>query len=203
MSLTRYSCRVIFIASCLLAWRLSPELSGQENRTTNAQGESQKTVGDAKPNLLTGRFVIDGEPAERKRIDANYGAHALLKSLPVGALEETLIVGEDRGIANVFVYVRSKDIPFDKPQERKAPTKVSVVKGQFSPHALAVQSPRKLLFENSAEAPINVRTQFLNNVNQNRVVATGQNFEIALKPEKIPVQYNCDIYPWMHGWILV
>ena len=43
----------------------------------------------------------------------------------------------------------------------------------------------------------------MNNVNQNRVVATGQSFEIALKPEKIPVQYNCDIYPWMHGWILV
>ena len=80
--------------------------------------------------------------------------------------DESLVVGKDRGIANIFVYMRGKNIPnvatvdsvphhFDEQRGMTVPDKykgppatLSYRKGRYEPHALAFEWPRQLVLRN-------------------------------------------------------
>ncbi len=176
-----------------------PQTDGQANPKA-----AERPAAKTNSNCLVGRFVYDGDPPERKKISAvREAAHALLPSLPADARIETLLVDKNKGIANVFVYVRSKDVPFDKTKASKDTVRVHVADGQFSPHAMTLQSSQTLHVENTLKKPINFRSRFWVNENVNFLIIVGGEHRTQLKPEPIPVRYSCDIYPWMHCWMLV
>jgi len=72
---------------------------------------------EAKWGDLLGRFVYDGKPPERKKLkvdkDLEYTAKLDLR-------DESLMVGPDGGLGNVYVYLRTAKVPVSPELEAAA-----------------------------------------------------------------------------------
>ncbi len=119
-------------------------------------------------------------------------------------LSEELLVSDDGGIANVFVYlekppagfkteVPSETIPFDQ-------------KGcVFLTHALVCQVGQTLKVLNDDGVTHNTRTVPQKNTGENFTVGKGERAGLTLiykKPESIPVTVKCDLHAWMSAYHL-
>ncbi len=119
-------------------------------------------------------------------------------------VSEELLVGDDGGIANVFVYLEkpppgfklaapSETIPFDQ-------------KGcVFLTHALICQVGQTIKVLNDDGVTHNTRTVPLRNTGENFTVGKGERAGLTLiykKPESIPVTVKCDLHAWMSAYHL-
>jgi len=153
---------------------------------------------------LKGRFVFGGDaptPAELKA-DKDIevcGKHKLTA--------EELVVGADRGVANVVVYVRDKDV-------KVHPDLVAAAKGEspvldnkdcrFEPHVVFVQTGQKFVVKNSDSIGHNSNIATVKNPPSNNLIPAGGEASMTFSTdEAIPAQVTCNIHPWMKGWVLV
>jgi hypothetical protein len=154
---------------------------------------------------VKGRIVYVGDAPEQPRIEVPANIE-YCKDHEI--VDESLIVNaENKGIKNVFIYVRSeKRIA---PELKDAPAEKAVIDQKFChfiPHAQVIRveqglevlsddpirhnthtvpSPRNPLFNEAIEA--NLRE--------------GRNVPLK-RPENVPFQVKCDIHPWMSAWVL-
>ena len=75
---------------------------------------------------LVGRFEYDGAAPERKRLTVDKDVDCCGK---FDIRDETLMVGEDRGLMNTFVYVRSRGVTI-------SPATVTILITSFDPRSL-------------------------------------------------------------------
>ena len=120
-----------------------------------------------------------------------------------GPLEETLIVGENNGIANVFVYVK-------KGYERKeypAPEKPAVldqVGCMFRPRIQGVMVGQELVMKNGDPVLHNVRAMSFRNRPFNIAQpANSPDRTKAFTRKEKAVTIACDLHPWMKAVVFV
>ena len=154
-----------------------------------------------------GKIVLDGDAPElaplAKADDEN------LKDKEVCGMgdvpDESLVVGEGNGIANVFVYLRRAPKGF-----KSEPPAEAVILDQkgcvFTPHVALIQAGQKVLVRSSDAIQHNVHTFPARNQGANVLIKPNDQEGIELdysRAESEPIQVKCDIHAWMASYHLI
>jgi hypothetical protein len=130
--------------------------------------------------------------------------------------EDWIINPTNKGIKNVFVWIRpagaAKDDPFPKDKihpNLKMPAKAQEVIDQpccrFIPHTLAAREGQTLLIKNSAEVAHNSKWESSNNGAYNPILPSKGQFQIPkpLVAESGVITLQCSIHPWMKAHVRI
>lgn len=167
-----------------------------------AAGATPTRAADAWANL-SGRFVLDGKAPAKKPINPDKDQTVCGK---VPLFDESLVLADDGGIANVVIYVSTKKvkihpdfaahdsdkIPFDNKDCR------------FEPHVAGIWLSQTLLLKNSDPVGHNSNLTPLLNPAFNQLIPTGGEAEYKFtKAERVPVKVACNVHSWMVGYVVV
>jgi RNA polymerase sigma factor (sigma-70 family) len=138
------------------------------------------------------------------------------KQLGPPVYEDTLVNADNRGLANVIVYLRpdsddrKAEFPADKIHPDLAKPKpidhtVFAAGGQFAPRVLAVRAGDRVTFENRLPVPTNVRYDSSNAESTFNVLLGREmtHTSKALVAGQTPDHFTSTIYPWMRGFVRV
>jgi plastocyanin len=153
---------------------------------------------------IKGRFVFKGDAPAAAELKADKdvevcGKHKLLA--------EELVVGADKGIQNVVVFVRDKGVKVNP--ELAAAAKSQKVeldnKGcRFEPHVVFVQTGQELVIKNSDTVGHNSNVATIKNPASNTLIPAGGQSPVKFAVEEaIPAGVTCNIHPWMKAWVVV
>lgn len=153
---------------------------------------------------IKGRFLYGGDAPTAAEIKADKdvevcGKHKLLN--------EELAIGTDKGVANVVVFVRDKDVKVH-PDAAAAAKAAKVVLDnkdcRFQPHVVAVHTAQPLIIKNSDTVGHNSNVATIKNPPSNSLIPAGGESSIPFANEEaIPAQVTCNIHPWMKAWVVV
>jgi plastocyanin len=115
---------------------------------------------------------------------------------------------ETRGLANVLVWLEPVYLPTPPrdPHGSMDPAVMDQRDHEFVPRLLAVRSGQSVRFSNSDPANHNVRTTSPQRTNTFNVYTPREGFYLhhfVSDPQQRPVRVECDIHPWMRGWVYV
>jgi plastocyanin len=152
---------------------------------------------------IKGRFLYGGDPTPPGALKADKdvevcGKHKLLS--------EELVVGADKGIANVVVYVRDKGVKVhpDAGSAAKTPVELDNKDCRFSPHVAVVQTGQPLVIKNSDSVGHNSNVAATKNAPSNSLIPAGDKATLQFANEEtLPAQVTCNIHPWMKAWVVV
>jgi hypothetical protein len=162
---------------------------------------------------VKGQIIWGGaEVPKRMALDLkeNPDKVACLKNGPL--LDEVWVVNpKNKGLRHTFVWLQApkgSELPIH-PDLRDIKEK-KVVMDQpvcmFIPHALALREGQVLVAKNSAAVAHNFKWSGHPEVNPgNNVLLPPSTEKIIddLKADRIPVSIECNIHPWMRGWVRV
>ena len=152
---------------------------------------------------IKGRFTFGGTAPAATELKADKDVEVCGKHKLVA---EELVVGGDKGIANVVVYVRDKGVKVNPELADAAKQKVVLDNKdcRFEPHVAFVQTGQDFVIKNSDTVGHNSNVATVKNPPSNNLIPAGG--ESAVKftsDEAIPAQVTCNIHPWMKAWVLV
>jgi plastocyanin len=155
----------------------------------------------APAGKLAGKVRFEGERPEKKplAIEAAAAKGCCPEGEKVNAVDPSLLIAEDGGLANVVVTL---DVPGAKLEVPEKAFEVDQRKCTFDPHVLVVPAGSKVVFLNSDSVTHNVHTFSAKNEPINKTTAPGGKEELALERGD-RVQVRCDYHPWMSSWIYV
>ena len=158
---------------------------------------------------IKGRFVFQGDakatPIQPTKDEAYCSQHPLV--------DETIVVGKDKGLQNVFVFLnagRGKKVEIHESYDAAAAAKEPKVldnKGcRFEPHAMVLWTAQPLQVHNS-DPGIGHNTNasyFFVNTKFNETVPNDKPLvKKFTKSETYPSKVACNVHPWMNAYILV
>jgi plastocyanin len=153
---------------------------------------------------IKGKFVFGGSPPPAADLKADKDVEVCGKHKLVN---EELVVGADKGIANVVVFVRDKAVKVN-PELAAAAAKAKVELDnagcRFEPHVAFVQTGQEFVIKNSDTVGHNSNVSTVKNPPSNSLVPAGGTAALKFSSEEaIPAQVTCNIHPWMKAWVLV
>jgi len=215
----------------------SDDRRGRETRAEQGATRTEQTNGRAEQRpsrlgTLTGRFVYDGEPPIPVELFpqlAKLEANSPLEPRPEGAgigMEEvyrdylkhgirpkltndSLLIGADRGVANVLIWVTSKNIPWSPPEGGLPPATITLKDGNFSPRIATVVVGQPLVVENLDPVEFDFAVEFWKALNapvmsQLKAGIGAAPLRLAVRvPEPYPARYSSRICPWAAGSVFV
>jgi hypothetical protein len=152
---------------------------------------------------LSGRVILQGSPPARRIINTSKdpACATLHDGKPV--LDEDLIVSEDGGVKNAFVFLR-RGAP---KQNYPMPEKPAVLNQQgcmFQPRVQGVRVGQRLLVGNADPVTHNVRSFPILNQAFNFGQPSGTDpRERTFDQAEREIEIQCDVHPWMHAYIFV
>jgi hypothetical protein len=163
----------------------------------------------AETAKLTGVIQFDGNPPALdpvvKKGDANTPNPEVCAVADVP--NESLVVNKDnKGIANVFVYLAKVPEGVKAPKPGDAPIVFDQKGCQFLPHCLIAPVGSKVLVKNGDPVPHNTHTHPFRNDGFNQSIQANDRAGVALKyakGEKLPLEVVCDVHRFMKGYHLV
>ncbi|MFN9720547.1 MAG: carboxypeptidase regulatory-like domain-containing protein [Planctomycetota bacterium] len=156
---------------------------------------------------LVGKIVLGGDaPTLAPLIKSGVGD---IKDKEVcGAADvpdESLVVGEGNGIANVFVYLRRAPKGF-KAAAPKDPVVLDQKGCVFLPHVALIQVGQKVLVKSSDAVQHNIHSFPTRNSPVNMLIKPNEDKGVEMKyakAESDPLDVRCDIHGWMSSYHLV
>jgi plastocyanin len=157
---------------------------------------------------LKGRFLLDGPPPEQPKLQINKDAEFCGKHEP---RSETLVVHrEDRGIANVVIWLDSKPgekVAIHPSYDATATAQVRLANRacRFDPHICVLRTGQTLVIENPDQVDHNTAAGLDKNDPFNALTPAGKSSERPRfkQAERLPALVQCSIHPWMTGWLVV
>lgn len=153
---------------------------------------------------LKGRFVYSGDAPAAAELKADKDVEVCGKHKLVN---EELVVGGDKGVANVVVFVRDKKVKVHPDAAAAAKAEKVVLDNKdcrFEPHVAFVQAGQDLVVKNSDPVGHNSNIATLKNAPSNNLIPAGGEAKLTFKAaEAIPAQVTCNIHPWMKAWLVV
>jgi hypothetical protein len=122
--------------------------------------------------------------------------------------DPSLLVGKDSGIANVVIWVSSKDIPWTAPKERK-PATIKLQGGNYTPRVTIATAGQPVLVENHDPVGFHFRLEPARSGNKAVYQVLKPNFANAPlrltweEAESVPGKYSSNLGPWATGWLFV
>lgn len=156
---------------------------------------------------LVGRFVYDGTAPQRKKLKVDKDVDCCGK---YDIRDESLMVGRDGGLGNVFVYARTRKLAVCPELEQTLPKRVQLDNRDciFKPHCMTIWFGKQEFYVlNSDPIAQNVAFQPLGDLPANIVLspAPARNIDAVWKFSKmqlLPVPIACNYHPWESAFIL-
>jgi hypothetical protein len=155
---------------------------------------------------IKGKFVYKGD-AKEEQVAVNKDVEYCGEHNPV---VETVTVGEDGGLANVFIYLyvargKKVDIAPSYKTDGLEPKVIDNHFCRFEPHALTVWTAEPFEIRNSDTIGHNTNGQLLAvNTKFNETVPQGTPIKKKFtKSEPRPAMVTCNIHPWMNAAVLI
>jgi hypothetical protein len=156
---------------------------------------------------LTGRFVYDGQAPERKKLKVDKDIECCGK---FDIRDESLMVGEDGGLQNVYVYVRSRrvDVCPDLAESRDERVLLDNRDCIFMPHCLTIWTEQQELWiVNSDPVAQNVAFSPLGDRPANIILPpppdeASEATWTFRRSQNVPVLILCNYHPWESAYIL-
>ncbi|MBX7102729.1 MAG: hypothetical protein K1X57_01520 [Gemmataceae bacterium] len=163
---------------------------------------------------IKGRVVFDGNPPAAGEVNVTADqAHCLEKGK---LLNETWVIGPNKGVKNVFVWLASDEKTASGQGLAVHPSLVKPVtetvevdqpRCGFVPHVVAVREGQQLVIKNSSPVTHNVRWEPANTIKNksgNETVVSSKQVVIKdLKQDRLAISIACSIHPWMKGYFRV
>jgi len=153
---------------------------------------------------IKGKFVFKGDAPAAVELKADKDVEVCGKEK---LFAEELVVGADKGIRNVVVFVRDKGVKVNPEVERatkSAPVEIDNKGCRFEPHVVFVQTGQQLLIKNSDTVGHNSNVTPLKNPPSNSLIPAGGSTPITFSVEEpLPAGVTCNIHPWMKAWVVV
>lgn len=155
---------------------------------------------------LSGVAKFDGPRPERMPIDMTPSRGGSRDECSVlhkdPALSEDVVVGEDGGLANVFVYVKKG---LDKKKKYAMPTEPAVLDQMgclYRPRVQGVRVGQELVIRNSDKLTHNTRSYAFRNraFNIAQPADSEERTKVFNRPERA-IQMGCDIHGWMKAFV--
>jgi plastocyanin len=162
---------------------------------------------NADGGTFVGRIIIEGDAPTLAPLIKS-GAADIKDKEVCGAADvpdESLVVGEGKGIANVFVYLRRAPKGF-KASVPREPIVLDQKGCVFQPHAAVIQVGQQVLVKSSDAVQHNVHSFPTRNDPVNTLIKPNEDKGFAMKyakPESDPLEVKCDIHAWMSSYHLV
>jgi hypothetical protein len=159
----------------------------------------------AEWGTVKGRFLIDGAAPKLAPLVVTKDQHCI-DAKPVN---ETVVIGEDGGLANVVVYLRAPrggkvEVHSDYEAKLSEPAVLDNNGCSFKPHISLVRVGQPFIIKNSDPVGHNTKASLVANGQFNVTIAAGQETKHPLsRTESIPLPVNCNIHPWMQAHVLV
>ena len=158
---------------------------------------------DDKWGDLVGRLVYDGKAPERKKLTVDKDVQCCGK---FDIRDESLMVDQDGGVANVFVYLRTRNAEVCPELEKDLAKRVTLDNRDcvFKPHCMTIWfSKQEFYIVNSDPVAQNVAFSPLGDAPANIVLAVGKDATYKFSRAQIlPVPIACNYHPWESGYIL-
>jgi len=156
---------------------------------------------------LTGRLIYDGKAPERKKLKVDKDVDCCGK---FDIRDETLMVGKDGGLGNVYVYVRTRGVEICPELEKSAEKQVVLDNRDciFIPHCMTIWYPKQeFQIVNSDPVAQNVAYSPLGDRPANIILppppaeAAKATWKFNRKQSR-PVPIACNYHPWESAYIL-
>lgn len=151
---------------------------------------------------LTGTVRFKGKPPAAKPISMN-AEEACEKLHPRPVSSATVLVGEDGGLANAFVYIKSglEGKSFEPPKE-------AVVLDQrgcmFVPRVVALRTGQTLTVKNSDPVSHNIHPRPQNNREWNQQMPPDSpDLQRRFARPEVMIPVRCNVHNWMRSWMAV
>jgi hypothetical protein len=116
------------------------------------------------------------------------------------------MLGDDRGLQNVYVYLRSRSAPIHEDLQASAAERVVLDNRDciFIPHCLKIWCPQQEFYiVNSDPVPQNVAYAPFGDEHANVVIPVGGDVTWRFKvPQRVPIPIACNYHPWERAYIL-
>lgn len=165
-----------------------------------AETPAASPVDLATAGHVAGKIVLQGEAPQAEVI--KMGADPFCMTEAHGdQTTEYFVVGDDNGLDNVFVYVKSglDDRSFPAPTE---PARLDQKGCRYYPHVIGVQVGQPVEISNSDDTLHNVHA--VPTVNREFNVGQpikGMKNEITFTTPEIMVPFKCDVHGWMNAYV--
>ncbi len=173
-------------------------LAGGLGGPTIIRAASAESWGD-----LVGRLAFDGKSPERKKLKVDKDVECCGE---FDIRDESLIVGEDQGLGNVFIYVRSRRVKIYPELAEKVEKQVTLdnLDCIFIPHCMAIwHDEQEFYVVNSDPVAQNVDFAPLGDKKINQIIPVGGDMTHRFrKKQRVPVPIACNYHPWESGFIL-
>jgi hypothetical protein len=170
-------------------------------------------AGGGSWGTITGHITWGGAVPERAPLDLKANADKAVCEKNGKLLDETWIVNpKNKGLKNTFVWLEGEKkgdkLPIHPDLAKGPTTKIEIDQPtcMFIPHAIALREGQAIAAKNSSPIAHNFKWQGNPAVNAggNRLVPPGGSFDIDdLKADRLPVTIECNIHPWMKGYVRV
>ncbi len=186
--------------------------SATADRPAPSTSETKSNSTSAKPATGTfqGRVVFEGTPPVLQPL-FKAGDTTVRDSAVVAAQDmpdERLVVGKDKGVANVFVYINKlpEGISIHPPLVGELRLSFQSKLGRFMPHALIMRPAASVIvLSNDEPIAMNVHTYPRRNMERNQMLAARDHSGVELvytRSESEPIEVKSDLHPWMHAYHL-
>jgi hypothetical protein len=168
---------------------------------------------------VKGRIIWGGKDIPKQlpitAVAASPDKAACLKDGHVVVDEKWVVNAKNTGLRWTFVWLANEDVKSKAPlpihPALKAPKDNKVVMDQpmcaFAPHAVALREGQVLVAKNSAGIAHNFKwtgNPSTPNAGNNVLIAAGNAIDIkGLVADRLPVKIECNIHPWMNGWVRI
>ena len=186
------------------------------NRTAAAAGVMAAGVGfptivpaaDNKWGTLEGRFVHDGKAPERAKLTVDKDVECCGK---FDIRDESLMVGEDGSLQNVYVYVRTRKVDINPELEKAVEKQVTLDNRDciFVPHCLTIwYDKQEFRMVNTDPVAQNIAFTPMGDVPANLVIpaATESKKPSATwkfrRKQIVPVPIKCNYHPWESAYLI-
>lgn len=150
---------------------------------------------------ISGTIKLTGTPPPEKQITLDPMCGKLATS---GLKTRHYVVGADKGLANVFVYV--KEGAKATPPTGKAPL-LDQVNCEYVPYVMGVQTGQSFLVKNSDAVLHNVHAMPKpGSGNKERNIGQplkGMTTPFVFDKPEVLVKFKCDVHPWMFAYVSV
>jgi hypothetical protein len=156
---------------------------------------------------FSGVIKFQGEIPQLKplKIDKSVVLPHGVASLP----DESLVINkENKGIANVFVYLRKRPEIYEEgdDKEKHEPLVLEIKDGRYVPRAMIARTGQMIKVVNRDNIAYCVHPHMFQNFVEGEVLLPDEKDELIWnfqRPERLPMQVVCDINHWMKARLLV
>lgn len=114
---------------------------------------------------------------------------------------ETIVLGENQALQNVFVYVKEGASGFTHPLPTQ-PVVLDQDRCRYAPRVIGVRVGQPLEIRNSDPLLHNVRSNAVINQSFNRSTPVeGMKFEHTFATKEVMVPFKCDVHGWMSAYV--